>query len=40
MSSSVGGSTAPKKKMNRADYMFSELKDQTVVKKPGDVDGV
>lgn len=28
-----------KKKINRADYMFSQLKDQTVVKKPGDVAG-
>ena len=28
-----------KKKLNRADYMFSQLKDQTVVKAPGSVEG-
>jgi hypothetical protein len=38
--SSVGGTVAPKKKINRADYMFNQLKDQTVIKKPGDVDGI
>jgi len=31
--------SAPKKKINRADYMFAQLKDQTVVKKPGQVEG-
>jgi hypothetical protein len=38
--SSVGGTVASKKKINRADYMFNQLKDQTVIKKPGDVDGI
>lgn len=31
--------SAPKKKINRADYMFAQLKDQNVVKKPGQVEG-
>ena len=31
--------SAPKKKINRADYMFAQLKDQTVVKTSGQVEG-
>lgn len=30
----------PKKRLNRADYMFNQLNGQTVVKKPGDVNGI
>ena len=33
-------SAAPKKKMNREDYMFNQLTGQTVVKVPGSVDGI
>lgn len=33
----VGG---PKKKLNRADYMFNQLNGVTCVKKPGDIDGI
>jgi len=33
----VGGA---KKKLNRADFMFNQVTGQTLVKKPGDIDGV
>jgi protein XRP2 len=33
-------SAAPKKKINRADYMFNQLTGQTVMKVPGSVDGI
>ena len=29
-----------KKKLNKADYMFKALSDQTLVKMPGDIDGI
>lgn len=29
-----------KKKLNKADYMFKMLKDQILIKKPGDIDGL
>jgi hypothetical protein len=31
---------APKKKINRADYMFKEQEGQTLVKNPGVIDGM
>jgi hypothetical protein len=32
--------TTPKKKLNRADYMFNQKKDEVLVKKPGDIGGL
>ena len=29
-----------KKKLNRADYMFSNKTKETLIKKPGDIDGL
>ena len=29
-----------KKKLNKADFMFKGLKDQTLVKLPGDINGI
>jgi hypothetical protein len=37
MTTAVGGA---KKKLNRADFMFNQVTGQTLVKKPGDIDGV
>lgn len=37
MTTVAGGA---KKKLNRADFMFSQVTGQTLVKKPGDIDGV
>jgi hypothetical protein len=31
---------APKKKLNKADYMFNSLTNQLLVKKPGEIDGI
>jgi hypothetical protein len=36
-SAPVGGA---KKKLNRADYMFSQKDSETLVKKPGDIAGL
>lgn len=30
----------PKKKLNKADYMFKQQQGQTLVKKPGDINGL
>lgn len=35
----AGGTPAPKKKFNRADYMFANKKGEKLVKTPGQVDG-
>ena len=35
--SAIGGI---KKKLNRADYMFAEKENETLVKKPGDINGL
>lgn len=37
MTTAVGGA---KKKLNRADFMFNQVTGQTLIKKPGDIDGV
>ena len=29
-----------KKKLNKADYMFSSKKNETLIKKPGDINGL
>lgn len=31
---------APKKKLNRADYMFNQQEGATLVKRPGDIEGL
>ena len=36
-SAPVGGA---KKKLNRADYMFSQKENETLVKRPGDIAGL
>lgn len=33
-------SGAPKKKLNRADYMFTTKTGETLVKNPGDINGI
>ena len=33
-------STVPKKKLNRKDYMFSQLNGEEVMKTPGQVNGL
>ncbi len=37
MSAPIGGI---KKKLNKADYMFNEKENETLIKKPGDVNGL
>ena len=36
----IANSIGKKKKLNKADFMFKELKDQVCVKKPGDINGI
>lgn len=31
---------APKKKLNKADFMFTQKTGETLVKKPGDINGL
>ena len=33
-------SIAKKKKLNKADFMFRDKKDEVLVKKPGDINGI